>query len=542
MAFDLSLHHFTRRFILVLGDEGAVLVHVVRGGVRNAWFVPADSEEGPEAFSEFFATDRAATLFVEVDTVEQLYREETLPKANILDHAKVLARRLSIAFPSEELRAAVPLKGKDKASRKYLFTALPLSPWLKRWAALIEKLPNPTIAFCLLPIESQAMVRALAPASGPAKPGDRHWRMLVTLQVTGGFRQIVELNEQLILTRMTQRSAEDVEPADLAASIEREFKSSISYLKRLGFQDSDPFDLVILIGADTHDAVRARAFDTSSLTVLTPFEAGQRLGFKRSADPESPYSDVLHALWLSRKMAMPLRLATPTIQRQFYMAQTRRFAPITVGALTLAQLMYAGSVGQEIWDSMDLRANRQTDLNAVRQQHERQLGELKKLPVSIEEMRATVQANAALDKRALALGPIWSGLDRALGTEARLVRYNIEVEGDKPGDAPAAGRPARPQPPRPGAPAAAPADGPPHKLGLTAEFPNAIGQPALALDQARSLGDRLTAALPGYKIEIGRLPVSVLPGQTFTGSQGGASREEQRRQASADYLVRKGSP
>lgn len=516
----LPLHLLVRKFALVIGDEGAVLVHVVRGNVKNAWFVPVDSEEGPESIREFLMQDKRAPLTVEVDVVEQLYREEQLPKTNPLDHPKVLKRRLDMAFASEEMKAAKPINRKGQPGQKpYLFMALPTSEWIRKWMQFLETVSNPVDAFALLPMESLDMVESLAPP--PESQSEKHWRIFVSQEVTGGFRQIIQLNGQFILTRMTPKPAEDDTAEDISQLIEREFKSSIGYIKRLGYQETDHLDLVSVVSHPIREALFERDLPVTSLSILTPFEAGERLGFEKVADPESPFCDVLHAVWLARKKKAPLLLENAAMKKKRQIRQVEKIIPLVAILATAAQLYYAGDLILSTFDSSGRIDELSASIETKKSQLTKLQGELSSSDVPFETAKAASEGYSELAKYQLDVHSILAALATALDGRATIVRLDLDVAlpgatGGRAGAAPPRGGAAKKDvapPPVGGTPRK---PGPGYTLNIDAALSGASDSDLTrVVQEMQELEARLRNEFPGAMVTLTKSPARFRAGESF---------------------------
>ncbi|MBF0354034.1 MAG: hypothetical protein HQL43_02210 [Alphaproteobacteria bacterium] len=535
MAFSLPLHLLVKKFVLLIGDEGAVLVHVVRGNVKNAWFVPVDSEEGPEAIREYLAKDKRIPLVVEVDVIEQLYREEMLPKTNPFDHPKVLKRRLEMAFQSEEMKAAKPIvrKGADK-QKPYLFMALPMSPWLKKWSEFLGTVSNPVEAFALLPMESLGLVEALAPPAEVAT--EKYWRMFVSQEVTGGFRQIIQLNGQFILTRMTPKPAEEDTAEDVSQLIEREFKSSISYIKRLGYGENDHLDLVAVVGAPIREALYNRELPVTTLSILTPFEAGKKLGYEKVADPDSPYGDMLHAVWLARKTKPPLKLATAEMKRRYQMRQVEKIVPIAAVAVTAVQLVYVGDILMTNYDLEDSLQSRQQTLNERQTLLTKLEQEIGKSEVPYETMLGMIGAKQALEAQRLDWPDLFVKLEKALDGQAVILSLGLKAMPGGKVQAPTG----RQQPRQPAAKVQPAPTHTPFEMEIVVVFLESSSHLTDIVAQIRDQEKRLKEALPGIGVEVTEMPTHVKSGETFT-SSGRTLSKGSATGVSATYLLRRGA-
>ena len=91
--------------------------------------------------------------------------------------------------------------------------------------------------------------------------GQNHWRHLIGINVTGGLRQIIEKNGRLSLTRVTQAPPADTPPEEFGDMIGRDFKATITYIRRLGYQVGEPLDLVVLTSAENKAVLEDMTWD-----------------------------------------------------------------------------------------------------------------------------------------------------------------------------------------------------------------------------------------------------------------------------------------
>ncbi len=161
------------------------------------------------------------------------------------------------------------------------------------------------------------------------------WRALITQDAASGFRQIFESGDKMIVTRLTQRPAQALTPEAEAMLIERELRSSISYIKRLGFSDGDRLDVVVLADPAVCRAVDDRDLPATTETVNTPYQAGVLLDLGEIGREDSPFADVLLGLWVAKKRRRTMTLPTARISQQIKLTSITRWSAATAFALTL---------------------------------------------------------------------------------------------------------------------------------------------------------------------------------------------------------------
>ena len=123
----LGLLSSPNRFVLTFGDEGASLIRFQGRQVVDALFIAPDAEDWADTLRSYLADDPQAQILVSADVLEQMYREEQLPRVGRLDRLNIVKRRLDIAFPHDRLKAAVPLERAKSDAGTVLFTALPVT-------------------------------------------------------------------------------------------------------------------------------------------------------------------------------------------------------------------------------------------------------------------------------------------------------------------------------------------------------------------------------------------------------------------------------
>ncbi len=494
-------------FVLVVGDDGGVLVHLVKGRVREALYcpVPGEDGDGPEHLRPYLRRHGRVPVHVLLDVHELMLRDETLPRTNPLDRAKVVRRRLDLAFPDMRLKAALPVPG--GARGEMLFCAVPEVPPLSDWLAFLATLPNPVAGIALLPLEARGMLAGLCGGGGRRRRGDgdggTRWRILVSREVTGGFRQIVERDGRMLVTRLTPPPAEEDDAREIAADIEREFRSTISYIKRMGYQDGAPLDLVVLGPVAVGEALAALDLP-ARLLPLTPAEAGRRLRLPKVGPEETPYADVLHALWFARRRRAMLTLHTPATRRRLMLSHAERHVPLTGVAAALAAALYVGDLAYRHLDALDAVTAREAQLAQARRERQEIERAFEDVPVSFERMQEVISLHDRLRAQAPDLVSLVEALAGGLGAEARLTRLEVQVE-----DRESSQRGRRR--------AAAAAGLLPHSIRLEVELLGTDGVPERATAATMALRDRLARQFPGYGIAFEGLPVNVLPERTLSG-------------------------
>ncbi len=532
-------------FVLSIGDEGATLVQLRRGRVIDALFAAADAEEGLDSFRELLGAMPDAQIVVMADVLEQMYREDTVPKVGIFDRAQVVRRRLDLIYPNDELKAALPYKRqRGQATPMVMFAALPTSPNLSRWIEFLNSVTNPEAGFFLLPYESADIARKL----GPSTEGEtrRVWRALISQQAASGYRQVFESEGKLIVTRLTQRPNQEMNAQAEAMLIERELRSSISYVKRLGFADAHRLDVVVLADPAVCRAVDERELPATTVTALTPYQAGVMAGFGDIGREDSPFSDVLLALWTAAKRRHRLVLPTRAIRESMRMATITRWGAVATFAFTLLSLWYIGSMLVDFASGAGDASALNAEIKHANQDLNTELDRVKAYPIPLDDLSVVAQSEGMMQKNQIDVVPLLRKIASAVIGEERVTK--LSYQGPDQGDLAVvnyrAGAPAAPRPaPRPGA-ATAPGV---YEIKLSVDLGSVARTGAdieAAVADARHLLDRLKSQFPDCAIQLTQLPSNAVGARTIEGGNTGhnASADEAARAgAQATYTIRKDS-
>ncbi len=528
----LGLIESVTSFVLTIGDEGATLVQLQAGEVVDAVFVGPETEDGLGVLRGYLARDPRARLTVAADVLEQMYREEQLPKVGRFDRANVTKRRLDIAFPQDRLKDSLPQSG-----GKVLFASLPETEAIRLWIEFLESLTNPVIGFCLMPLESAGIPIEL----GPPVLGDggQAWRVMVTQQATSGFRQIFETEDRMLVTRLAQRPPTELSAQAIAQLIERELRSSISYVKRLGYSDQDRLDLIVLAEPEVCRAVEERDLPISSLTAYTPYQAGLLLGLGEVAPEDSGLSDVLHARWLAAKRKPMMVLSTEPLRDRLLFDRVFKIGLATAVALSLFAISDLVSLSMDAFDTTTTADLLVQQLATERQAIDVTKSKLASLDVSLEDV---LLVDNTADKIAKSAVDIEELLQRVAGalTPGELVQKAVfRIPSLATGDAaaPAAAVAAPPKPVR-GRAAPVKADDLAYELSVVVQFdPNpSVGRSAL--EQAKELQDRLGKLFPDHAVSAVKVPTNSLRKEVIENIPNEGARQAGAMQT-AEYLIQK---
>jgi hypothetical protein len=493
-------------FVLVVGDEGAVLCEVRGRDIIQRLFA-ASPAEADEIRRVLEARPRRPVSLL-IDVLDIVIQRETLPALAPWESEAVVRRRMAKAFGGFPFTGGRPIgrEGGERRERIYLLAGVAPSPGIERWNRFLGSLPNPVDRVALLPVEASASLTRLTRSLGEARSA---WQVLLTRERTGGFRQVICKDGAIVFSRLTRTVEPDAEADAVAAAIEQEFAQTIDYMKRLGFTSGDGLDLVIVAAESERGALAGLPFDATNLLLITPFEAAGLLGLGRCVTPDDAYSDLVHALAHAQRARPRLRLMSEAMATAARNERMRRR-----GYMLAAGLALAGAV-LLIFRAADYYAVR-TDMAETERQRRAARSELMSVESALadvpgprDERLAELRSWEALSAQRIDPTATMVTLQEALGNDAKLVSFDWQLQFPE-----RARRPAR---------RAQPVQDQPRQLTLQATLAlQGVGHDrAAAVALAERLAARLTETFAGYVVAVTRLPVPVGPGETLRVESGG---------------------
>jgi hypothetical protein len=503
-------------YVLNIGDDNVVLIRFVDKRMVNAWLASPDPATAHEELGEALAEDKKCRISVMIDTLDQAFKEEEVPKVSILDRRKILSRHITMAFPGQSMRGARLIGPGERNTLVYEFASVPLDGRVPGWIEFYESLPNEKGGVYAIAPENVDIVPALAPKDAPVTEGN-HWQHFIGINVTGGLRQIIAKNGRLSLTRLTQAPPPDTPPEEFADMIVRDFKATITYLRRLGYSVGEPLDLIILTTPSNRAALDNLEWTGArSVTILTPYEAGAMLGLGVIGPEDQAYSDVLHAAWFANKRAPSLKLSRSVAMGDFR-DDVRELSYIA--APYVAGLMAASLIGWAAWTTVDMlgasseREQLQAQLTQVKSSLAKEELTLVELPYDAGRMRNVFAVEAAMDGGKTDMIPLLDKVYKALQGDAVVLSLTYSTL--------AAGGSGGRQPANPRAQANAKN---PQQLKLAMRLANVISTADEAVQASRRLEQRLVAEMgKDYTVKMTREPVAAQATEALTGGLGGSS-------------------
>lgn len=413
------------RTVLLISDEALLIYSVGGRGVRLIDTVPWNVENFEANVAAVISKECGGKpVLILNDMVEQHYRKERIPKVSVMDKANVLARKLMVAFPNYPVRAALPLKekvgkgGKALPGSVYIFAAVPDTEAFQKTMGAARRSLAPIAGFCLLPIESASMIKALAKKVSKGKDKAK-WTVFIGQHQNGGLRQVVIKNGELALTRMTPIVENDDDPGKWVADIAHEFKATMSYLGRFGFDPSDGLNVILIANPSVGEMLEEVLGVPCSFYSMTSQDAAQALGISLGRQDTLYHADILHVAWSGRKAALTLPMKAREIEK---VSQPRQIA---VAASFLLVLGF-GFQAYQLFGYYDTVSTNQSAIDdemqkksGLEMQYAKEVKRKEDLGFDITLIQSALAVHDDLERRRVKVLELFYRIGVAMGTELR---------------------------------------------------------------------------------------------------------------------------
>lgn len=422
------------RTVLMISDEFLSVYAVGVRGVKLLESVPWGADNFVGSVAGIISKDCGKKpVLILNDVVEQHYRKERVIRSGVgfSDKSALLRRKLNVAFPGFPVRAAYPLKEKilktDKQSAAdiYIFAAVASTDQLTKTMAAAKSSLVSISGFCLLPVEASDMVGALAaklPRKSKLKP---RWVVLMGQHRSGGLRQVVTKNGELALTRMSPISDIAENPEGWTQDVYRELKATMSYLSRLGYDENEGLDIVVVADHSAKELLAGFVDEMCDLHVLTVMEAAQTLGLMIGRQDSLHFADPLHVAWIGRKRRLILPMKSSVVDE---ISKPRRVAAAVMTLLVLG----AGVLGYQFVEKMASASSLGDEISTSEQQknqldvrYQQEVQRLQELGFDARLVQSAIAVHGQLDAENIKILDLVQGIGRAMGKDLRIDTLDV---------------------------------------------------------------------------------------------------------------------
>ncbi len=431
------------RFVLLIGDEGAILIHLNGNAVLSRQYVP---DTGPQHLAELKETlgrDPKAPLMLVLDSMDQTYVQHTLPPVSKLNVGKLIKQRLDRDYGPDVIKGALLLGREEKGRRdwNFLMISVEKSAHFSVWLEFTQALPNRFLGIYLLAVECETIVKNLERAMNvPRTEAPSQWKFFVSHNKVGGFRQVMIRNGRMVFTRLAQPLAES-KPEVIAGNIEQEILNTIEYMKRLSYNPQDGLDVYILASAGVKAAIDGSKFEARNTHLLTPFEVAQYFNIEGATQATDQFGDVILAASVGCSPKHTLKFTTPHSQKLDNLHQLFVYQRMAVAACALGIVGYTGYMATDIYTYTgeietlnQSRANAQRDKDALDR-------EIRQSNLDVDKVSEIMDFYEGISKERLSPLPLVFAIQPLTGLPARIKEVQWKLDTAAPGTPVAAGAP-----------------------------------------------------------------------------------------------------
>jgi hypothetical protein len=336
------------QFVLVVGDDGAILCHYMTGKLANRIFVDNPASEDTKLISRLLDTYPKLPLTMLVDVIEQNYTQQVLPPVSKFSVQTQVKRRMKRDMHPNDLNNFLFIS-QQKEGRKdwnFLFISLANTDPFAKWLSFVLQHKNTFKGTYLLPVESGLFSAELTKYTVDANVSE--WELLVLHNKTGGFRIVSFRNGKLVFTRLAQNLIGDNIPEVVVGNLEHEIGNTVEYLKRLGFRSEQDSTLTIISSSEVLQKIDSKALKFGNVNLLNPHQAGQRIGLGDYVNDKDKFADIVIATHFASSSKHILKFDTGDSKKVESLSEAAKYAYIAaflvlgVGILYQANKFYDG--------------------------------------------------------------------------------------------------------------------------------------------------------------------------------------------------------
>lgn len=487
------------RTVLFMTDDALCIYKAGSVGARLVEVIPWSADGFEKNVANVLVKDCSNKPVVIInDMLEQHYRKERLIRSGIgiFDRAAMLKRKVQMSFPNYPARSALQLKekirkaGHKKAADVYILAAIPPSAAFQKTLAAVQRSLVRVVGFFLLPVESCDMLSVLSQKLAKSKKQQARWVVFMGQHKNGGLRQIVTKDGELALTRMTPLMEPGGNPSAWAAEVHKEFKATMSYLSRFGYQVEDGLDIIVIADAPEGDALESLIETECTFSSISTADAARMVGVSIAQDSDESYADALHVAWAGQKKKFILPLDSADVDS---IAKPRQAALMASVGLVLATIFLGFQLFNQFYRTSQIEASIRTQ-EAMQAQlnvkYQREIQKREGLGFDIRLLTSSLSVYEALEKERIKPLEIFSAIGGALGKDLRLDRVSIErPKSSSSSVLPGAG----------GAPGAQPL----FEANLLLSYPSTTDIDR-GNKEVEALAARIQNALPNHKVKVSK--------------------------------------
>lgn len=481
------------RLVLLIGDDGAILVFIEKGILQKRLFSSDAPAEETSAFRQVAAEHADKPLYVFFDTLDQSYVQQTLPPVSSFSTKSLINRKLEREFSKEEYLTDYIMLGRESTGRKdwnYMMLAQQLNPSVSAWIKEFSEWPCNCQGIHLLPVELPFITKKLVNSS--QRKADQ-WFCLVSYNRVSGIRQVISKKGKIVFTRLGQPPSETNSKETIAGTIEQEVIATLEYVKRLGMQNRENLSLAIIVSDDVKAIIDTHKFHSGDIMLYTPYEAMERLGLPDVIKENDRFGDVLLSVACALLPKKQITLFTPRLRKY---AKFQRFIlaeKIACGLALLATVVISVMSVLNILNIDEETSKLQHRISKISSEYTKLETQEKETQENLVKITDTVAIYEQLEQKSHHVEPFIERLYTVFKEDIFITSLNWQIEANiQEGDAPDTVR-----------------------ANISVEFSTFRGGEEDFLNYTKEVKQQLLEAFPDYTIEYSSLPGVVTEDETL---------------------------
>lgn len=345
-----------RHYILSIGDEGVILTYLKNKQVEGRWFAATPSEENFDVFSKAIAADTKAGMLIVLDTMDQIFSQQTFPPVSKMSLNGLIKRRMKREFGDQELKGYYLLDRAETKEWNFMIFAVEQREEMIAWFNWVAEQPVRPLGIRLAPLEMTQLAQILYHRRAHredalVEENKMEWKFIVSHNKVSGFRQVIVRNDKMIFTRLSQTL--DGGANVQAGMVEQEVSSTIEYLKRIGLKSYQDIHLNIIAADDMLQLLDMKKIGVPSHELLSPYNISQKIGWDSITQPEDRFGDVflgVFSLTNKKPLAQPWTKSLEKLSKLYKISPVLRLVGML---LALGALGYSGISAFEWWKNSD---------------------------------------------------------------------------------------------------------------------------------------------------------------------------------------------
>jgi uncharacterized protein (UPF0335 family) len=242
---------------------------------------------------------------------------------------------------------------------------------------------------------------------------------------------VITKNGDLALTRMSPFASSSKDVSAWSNEVYKEFKSTMSYLSRFGYDPDDGLDLMVIANEEASESLDALIEESCNLHVMSVGEAASTLGFTIGAQHDGDYADVLHIAWAGRKSRLTLPMKSGNVDRVHkprQIAMAASFVLFLGAAFQSYQFTEQYSQFSVVSDGIESVKKRRSQLDVS---YQRVVQEKESMGFDVRLVQSSLVVYDELERANIPVLDVFKGVGAALGKDLRIDGITVARPGFK---------------------------------------------------------------------------------------------------------------